>query len=176
MTSTQVIFLIIALVTIFSAVMVVGSRKLFHSALWLILSFLGVAASFALLEASFFAIVQVLVYIGAIAILIIFAIMLTRDIMQDERVQINRSWGLVLILLITIFSVLLGLFVTWSGFQTLLTPLAYSGQENILAFGQALLAPDGYALPFEAASVLLLAAMVGGIYIAMERKQEGDAA
>jgi NADH-quinone oxidoreductase subunit J len=176
MTATQIIFLITAFVTIFSAVMVVGSRKLFHSALWLILSFLGVAASFALLEASFFAIVQLLVYIGAIAILIIFAIMLTRDIMQTEDLQINRSWGLVLILIGTIFSVLIGLFVTWSGFQTILTPLGVSGQENILAFGQAILSPDGYALPFEASSVLLLAAMVGGIYIAMERKQGGDEA
>jgi NADH-quinone oxidoreductase subunit J len=176
MTSTQVIFLITALVTIFSAVMVVGSRKLFHSALWLILSFLGVAASFALLEASFFAIVQLLVYIGAIAILIIFAIMLTRDIMEVERQQINRSWGLVLILVITIFSVLLGLYSTWSGFQTILNPLGTSGQENILAFGKAILAPDGFALPFEASSVLLLAAMIGGIYIAMERKQGGDEA
>lgn len=174
MTAIQVIFLITALVTLFSAIMVVSVKKLFHAALWLILSFLGVATSFALLEASFFAIVQLLVYIGAIAILIIFAIMLTRDIMREEQQQINRSWGLTLVLVVTIFAVLMGLFATWSGFQAVLTPLNTSGQEHVLAFGESILSPDGYALPFEASSVLLLAALLGGIYIAMDERRGGN--
>ncbi len=174
MTGLQITFLITALVTLFSAIMVVSVKKLFHAALWLILSFLGVAASFALIEASFFAIVQLLVYIGAIAILIIFAIMLTRDIMREEHEQVNRSWGLALILVLTIFAVLIGLFSTWTGFQAILNPLGTSGQEHILAFGEAILSPDGFALPFEASSVLLLAALLGGIYIAMDKKRGGN--
>lgn len=170
MTIPQVIFLIIALVTSFSAIMVVSMRNLFHAALWLILALLGVAALFALLEASFFAAVQLLVYIGAIAILIIFAIMLTRHIMTEEETQINRLWGLALILLAVVFAIIIGQISTWTGFNEVLVNLNMSGQENVIHFGEALLSQQGYALPFETASVLLFAALLGGVYIAMDKK------
>lgn len=170
MTIQQIIFLIIALVTSFSAIMVVSLRNLFHSALWLILTLLGVAAFFALLEASFFAAVQLLVYIGAIAILIIFAIMLTRHIMTEEESQINRLWGIALILLAVVFAIIIGQVSTWTGFNEVLVNLNKSGQENIIGFGESLLSQQGYALPFETASVLLFAALLGGVYIAMDKK------
>ncbi len=170
MTIPQVIFLIIALVTSFSAVMVVSIRNLFHAALWLILALLGVAALFALLEASFFAAVQLLVYIGAIAILIIFAIMLTRHIMTEEETQINRLWGLALIFLAVVFAIIIGQISVWTGFNEILVNLNMSGQENIISFGEALLSQQGYALPFETASVLLFAALLGGVYIAIDKK------
>ena len=67
MTGMQVIFLISAVVTVFSGIMMVSTRKLIQAALWLILSLFGVAVIFALLETSFLAIVQVVVYIGAIS-------------------------------------------------------------------------------------------------------------
>ena len=69
-------------------------RNLVHAALALIVSFFGVAIIFVLLQAGFLAAVQVVLYIGAIAILIIFAIMLTRRVMQDTGPQINRQWWL----------------------------------------------------------------------------------
>ena len=75
--------------------MVVTSRNLLHSALWLIVSFFGIAGIFILLQAEFLAVVQVLVYIGAIATLIIFAIMLTRRIMDPQQPRFNSQWGLV---------------------------------------------------------------------------------
>ena len=78
MSAQQFFFLVTAAVILVSAVMTVITRKMMHSALWFVLALLGVAVIFALLEASFFAVVQVLVYVGAIAILIIFAVMLTR--------------------------------------------------------------------------------------------------
>jgi NADH-quinone oxidoreductase subunit J len=103
-TPLQIVFLLVSIVTIFSAILVVSLQKIFHAALWLIVTLMGVAILFVLLEASFFAAVQILVYIGAIAIILIFAIMLTRNIMSDEEMQSNRSWGLVL-LLVLVFTV-----------------------------------------------------------------------
>ncbi len=82
--AAQVIFILVAAVTLFSAVMVVSVRRMMHAALWLIVTLLGVAVLFVLLQAGFFAVVQVLIYIGAIAILIIFAVMLTRQVMSEK--------------------------------------------------------------------------------------------
>jgi len=169
-TPLQIVFLLVSLVTIISAIFVVSLRKIFHAALWLIVTLMGVAIIFALLEASFFAAVQILVYIGAIAIILIFAIMLTRNIMSDEEMQINRSWGIVL-LLVLIFSVIFISQLSSSAvINTTLVPLEFQGQESIIAFGVGLLDPAGYALPFELASLLLLGALVGGVYIAMDKK------
>ncbi|PKO12321.1 MAG: hypothetical protein CVU39_24555 [Chloroflexi bacterium HGW-Chloroflexi-10] len=170
MTITELLFLVVAAVTLFSAVMVVSLRKLFHSALWLVMALLGVASLFAMLEASFFAAVQLLVYIGAIAILLIFAVMLTRNIMTDDDIQHNRSWGISLVLVAIIFVLLVTQMSTWSGFNISLIGLEMQGQENIILFGKALLDPTGFALPFESASILLLAALIGGVYIALDRK------
>ncbi|HZW04362.1 MAG TPA: NADH-quinone oxidoreductase subunit J, partial [Anaerolineaceae bacterium] len=92
MTSLQIVFLLISLVTITSGVMMVSSRRLMHAALWLVLTLLGVAMIFATLQASFFAVAQVLVYIGAIAILFIFALMLTYGAMTITSPNWNRGW------------------------------------------------------------------------------------
>lgn len=170
MTPLQIVFILVSLVTIVSAIFVVSLRKIFHAALWLIVTLMGVAIIFALLEASFFAAVQILVYIGAIAIILIFAIMLTRNIMSDEEMQSNRSWGIVLFLVLIFTVIFISQLSSSDVFNTILIPLEIQGQENIIAFGEGLLDPAGYALPFELASLLLLGAMVGGVYIAMDKK------
>jgi NADH-quinone oxidoreductase subunit J len=131
---------------------------------------MGVAIIFALLEASFFAAVQILVYIGAIAIILIFAIMLTRNIMSDDEIQINRSWGIVMLLVLIFAVIFISQLSSSAVISTTLVPLEFQGQENIIAFGEGLLDPAGYALPFELASLLLLGALVGGVYIAMDKK------
>ena len=92
MSTAQVIFILVAAVTLFSAVMVVSVRRMMHAALWLIVTLLGVAILFVLLRSGFFAVVQVLIYIGAISILIIFAVMLTRQVMSEKEPQLNRAW------------------------------------------------------------------------------------
>jgi len=79
MTILQILFLAISAITLIASIMVVASPNLFHAALWLVLTLAGVAVFFVLLQASFLAMVQVVVYIGAIAILVIFAVMLTRS-------------------------------------------------------------------------------------------------
>jgi NADH-quinone oxidoreductase subunit J len=76
MTGEQITFLVVALFTLGSGFMVVTTGNLVHAALWLVSTLFGVAVTYAVLDAAFLAVVQVVVYIGAIAILFIFAVML----------------------------------------------------------------------------------------------------
>jgi NADH-quinone oxidoreductase subunit J len=108
----QIIFLIVAAITLGAAVMVVTVRNLVHAALWLILALFGVAITFALLNAPFFTVVQVVIYIGAISILMIFAIMLTRRTMQDSGRSVNPGWWLAGFLSLVLFAGLLWMFST----------------------------------------------------------------
>src|SRR5574342_928495 len=103
MTGEQIIFILVALFTLGSGFMVVTTRNLVHAALWLVSTLFGVAVTFALLSASFLAVVQVVVYIGAIAILFIFAVMLTRKDMRDKGPQMNRNWWFGVLLAVLTF-------------------------------------------------------------------------
>jgi NADH-quinone oxidoreductase subunit J len=171
MSALQIIFLLSAAVTLFSAGMVVSTRKMLHAALWLILALFGVAVIFATLQNGFFAVVQVVVYIGAIAILLIFAVMLTRRVMEDTGPQVNPNWAIAAIVSVGVLVGLGGMLIPWTGMAA--APAEYTAEMQagtISQLGQALVAPGGYVLPFEAASVLLLAALIGSIYVAWERK------
>ena len=171
MSAAQVIFILVAAVTLISAVMVVSVRRMMHAALWLIVTLLGVAVLFVLLQAGFFAVVQVLIYIGAIAILIIFAVMLTRQVMSEKSPQLNRGWvaglaaaGGLMVILALVFRDFPG-----SGSTTMGDPAAADAARLGLAFSD----PNGFAIPFEVASILLVAALIGTIYVALERKDGG---
>src|SRR5512147_2984525 len=115
MTGEQITFLVVAFVVLGSALMVVTTRNLVHAALWLIATLFGVAVTFALLSASFLAVVQVVVYIGAIAILFIFAVMLTRKDMRDQGPQLNKNWWVGASLAVMTFGGLFFLLQGWSG-------------------------------------------------------------
>lgn len=168
MTLMQLIFLVNGVVTLFAALMMVTARKLIHTALWLVLCLFGVAAVFGLLEVGFFVIVQILVYIGAISILIIFAVMLTRNA-EDETYKNNHRWVLTgIIAALVLAGILLALF-TWPAVGTLSTALS-AEQMDIGQMGLALVDPQAYVIPFEVSSLLLLAALIGAIYVGIERK------
>ena len=92
MTAEQIIFLLTGALILGSALMVVTVRNLLHAALWLVAALFGVAVLYAILQASFLAVVQVVVYIGAIAILFIFAVMLTRRELMDKGRQTRSNW------------------------------------------------------------------------------------
>ena len=159
-----VFFAILSVITLGAALMVVTSRNLLHSALWLIVSFFGIAGVFILLQAEFLAVAQVLIYIGAIAMLIIFAIMLTRRIMDPQQPRFNSQWGLV-----GGFAALL-----FVGLAAVVTRVAWpvaAGEVPADAIAQLGVDFVGvYAVPFEVASVLLVVAMIGSIIIARERE------
>ncbi|MBN8656319.1 MAG: NADH-quinone oxidoreductase subunit J [Anaerolineae bacterium] len=165
MTAEQIIFLIVALYTLGSALMVVTTRNLVHAALWLVSTLFGVAVVYALLNASFIAVVQVVVYIGAIAILFIFAVMLTRKDMRDSGPQMNKNWWLGALVAVLAFAGLAFLLSGWSGFTKTAAQLP-AEFDAISLLGEALVSPEAYVLPFEVASVLLLAALVGAVYVA----------
>ena len=169
MTALQIIFILVAAITLGGAVMVVTVRNLVHAALWLILSLFGIAVMFALLNAGFLAVVQVVIYIGAIAILMIFAIMLTRRVMQDVGSQLNPGWWIAGLLSVVLFGGLVWMLEKWEDFY-LRMPVLAADADPLRLLGQALVSPNAYVLPFELASVLLLAALVGAIMVASERQ------
>jgi len=165
MNVSQVVFIILSAVTLVGAVGVVTNRNLFRSALALVLSFVGVAGFYILLEAEFLAMVQLLVYVGAISILLIFAIMLSQRMMAPDFKAQNEQWLGGLLVAVVLFGILALILLTvgW--------PVAEAAvpADTISALGQALVSPDQYALVFEVASVLLLVALVGAVIIARER-------
>jgi NADH-quinone oxidoreductase subunit J len=167
-------FVILSLFTLGGGLMVALDRNLFHGALWLLVSLFGVAGLFVMLAAPFLAAVQVLVYMGAIVILIIFAIMLTRRVM-GAREAANSQWPIGLLMaalafLVIAFALVIATSSTGSTVTPLLAqaPLAAVSPDSLVSFGQALVDPGQYALPFELASLLLTGAMIGAIVIARE--------
>ena len=169
MTAEQILFLVVALFTLGSGFMVVTTRNLIHAALWLIATLFGVAVVFAFLNAGFLAVVQVVVYIGAIAILFIFAVMLTRKEMRDQGPQMNRNWWFGALVAVSTFGGLFFLLQGWSGLSKTAAGFP-SGFDAVSELGNALVSPDAFVLPFEVASVLLVAALVGAVYVAFNRK------
>jgi NADH-quinone oxidoreductase subunit J len=170
MTADHVIFLLAAALTLGSAIAVVTVRNLVHAALALIVSLFGVAIVFVLLQAGFLAAVQVILYIGAIAILIIFAIMLTRRVMEDTGPQINQQWWLAALLSVALFAALIVVLRQVPGLQEAVPPTALDTEAGLRQLGAALVDPNQFMLPFEVASVLLLVALIGSIVIAGDRK------
>jgi NADH-quinone oxidoreductase subunit J len=167
---TQAAFLAVGALILGSALLVVVSRDLVHAALWLIVTLFGVAILYALLDAGFLAVVQVVIYIGAIAILFIFAVMLTRKEIRDRGPQLNRGWWLSVVLSGLVFGGLYWMLQGWDGFSKLAGNIPASF-DAVGSLGNALVSPDAFVLPFEVASVLLLAALIGAVYVAFTRKQ-----
>jgi NADH:ubiquinone oxidoreductase subunit 6 (subunit J) len=126
--------------------------------------------------------VQVAVYIGAIAILIIFTVMLTRRVMGDSGSQANRTWWLAAFIAVVMFGALLALLAQIPDWWASPPPLlAASGDFLVEDLGASLVDLDRYVVPFEAASVLLLAALIGAIVLARpgdpsDRPSKGDEA
>lgn len=171
MTFTQVLFLIFAVIILGSAFMVVTTKKMIHAAFWLISTLFGVAALYAMLNAGFMAMVQIVVYVGAIAILFIFAIMLTRKDLRDSATPLNKNWSIAALIGLMSFGGLLTLLNNWTGINKQ-APELPSGMDTIADLGEALVSPNAYLLPFEVASVLLLAALIGAVYVANQAKSE----
>ncbi len=178
----QIFFVLIAAVTLGFSVLVVTMRNLFHAALALMVAFLGVAVTYVTLGAGFLAMAQLLVYIGAISILIIFGIMMTRRIMSAEEEPFNGQAGLAAFTAVIFFAFTTYVFINYWPAVPAVSPLAMAPEvdpamidNSVVLLGQAFVNPNAYVLPFEVASVMLLAALVGSVFIAKPRIQEAEA-
>ena len=154
------LFVIVAIFTLGGALGVVSTRNVVHAALFLLLSLLGAAGAYLLLFAEFLALVQVLIYGGAVTIVVLFAVMLTRS-SEYPRITDNPQWPLGL-LTATVLSVVLGA-AFWLAPETATQPQAPAFTD----LGQSLFTK--WALPFEIASLVLLVALIGAIIIARQQ-------
>lgn len=171
-TVIQIIFALVAALVIGAATMVVTVRNVIHAALWLIASFFGVGALYLLLEAEFIAVVQVLVYVGAISILILFAIMLTRHVTGEGVRQLVEGWRLWATLLVSLGLFGAALVPTLIGHDWNVPPPPPADAPEALA-GPAELGRgfvNEFLLQFELAGVLLTVALIGAIVIAFEER------
>ena len=166
MTASQVIFYIISAFILGTGLLAVTTRKIFRSAIWLLFSLIGIAALFFWMQLEFIAAVQIIVYVGGIVVLIIFSIFLTQKA-GSEMARPVRSRALFASL-----AVLLGFALSYTLIYRYDFQPAGSQQLNasVSEIGKQMLSTSygGYALPFEAVSMLLLAAMIGCIVIAMK--------
>lgn len=166
MTVEQVVFYILTIFVIGGGLGVAATNNLYYSALFLTTSLAGMAGFFVLLSAGFLAAVQVIVYIGAIAILILFAIMLSRNLMTTGEPQSNDQIALGSVVAVLLYGALTYVVsrVEW--------PLSGDApaQDMIERLGVGFL--GSYLIPFEVVSVLLLVALVGGIILAREVEPE----
>lgn len=169
--SIVIAFIIFSILVLGGAIGVVLTRNLFRGTIWLMFSLFGAAGYFVLLSAPFLAAVQVLVYIGAIAILFTFAVMLTRSLTQI-RDRFTRVWWNLASAVLLFVVLLVVIMPVWGGFAVG-DELLFANVQSTTDLGVALVARggegvEGFVLPFEVASLLLTAAMVGAIVIARE--------
>ena len=156
----QIVFYLFAFLIVVSALAVVSLRNIFHCALFLILCLFCVAGIYVLLYAEFIAVVQILLYVGAVSVLIIFAIMLTSQLAGRHAAMTNEQTFLGAFLsLVMLFGIVYALTNTFFRMSDQGLP-----QKSSFEIGRLLMTT--FVLPFELVSVLLLAALIGAIVIA----------
>lgn len=150
----------IAVFVLLSAIAVVRHPNIFHAGLSLVATFGGVAALYVMLEAHFLAAVQVLVYVGAIAVILMFAVMLTQHLASREAdVPLSRhATSFLICAILAAFGISVVNAQTWS-----VKPFTYLEVKQI---GHLFLDRNGFLLPFELVAVLLLVALVGAVLVA----------
>lgn len=164
-TGASIAFWVMASTAVGSALGVILLKDIFHAALFLVVTFLSIAGLYVTLNADFIAAVQVLIYAGAISILLIFAILLTRDVQRGNPSNRLHALGLFLggVLLATLIVVIVN------------TDWRLSNQAPLDSTTAALadaIFSDKFVLPLEIASVLLLAAMIGAVVLARGREED----
>ena len=156
-------FWIMAVVAVVAALGVVFLRNVFRAALSLVLCFLTVAGLYVTLSADFLAAVQILVYVGAISVLIILAVMMTREVQQGSPA--NRLKLPVFIVAVVILGIMVYTVMKTNWQVSAEAPLA----PTTIPLANKLFSENGFILPVEIAAVLLLAAILGAIVIAREK-------
>ena len=165
MVAQNIFFYVIAATMVGAAVVVVTNRNIVRSALALIVVFAGVAAQFVILAAEFVAVTQVLVYIGAIMVLVLFGIMLTKSKIGRDLDSTNEHWWVGVITALLLVGVMGYALIDYFGDDPLPAErqIATVNDSNTATVSDAIFGQ--YLIPFEVISVLLLAALVGAIVI-----------
>ncbi len=158
-------FWILAGLTLVSGGGVMVSRNLLHAVLFLIVTFIGVAGFFVLLSADFIAMAQIIIYVGAISVLVLFAVVLTPRAGRDNG---ESRYAVVAVSLAVALAAVFIFVITDTDWPKVAADPALTGRE----LGDALL--TRWALPFEIASVLLTAALVGAIMLARTPEEEAE--
>lgn len=158
-------FAIISVLTIAAATAAMSLRNLVHCALALAVAFVGLAAVYLQLDAQFVGFAQILVYVGAVAILVVFAVLLTRGGEAPEKSVFSASWIWGLAVVIAVYGVL-----TWAIDKSAVTRRELPPQTGatVKQIGDALMTK--YVLPLEVVGLLLTAALIGAVIIAMREK------
>ncbi|TMJ19275.1 MAG: NADH-quinone oxidoreductase subunit J [Alphaproteobacteria bacterium] len=166
------VFYLFATLVIASGVMTISSRNPVHSVLWLILAFFNAAGLFLLIGAEFLAFLLVIVYVGAVAVLFLFVVMMLDVDFAELRAGVARYWpfgfGLAGVILAEIF---FGA-IAWNagGIAIDGRPAPAARQSNIVALGELLY--TRYLFIFEAAGIVLLVAMVGAIVLTRRKRSD----
>jgi len=158
----SVAFLVIAIITISGALAAATLRKLIHAALCLVIAFVGLAASFFLLGAEFVGLVQVFVYVGAVAVLIVFTILLTRREVNGTR---GINWGGAVVAL----AVFGGLLWTILKTKSLAIPAPQIEPLTVKRIGEVLM--TDFVWPLQCVGLVLTAALIGALVLVMEEKR-----
>ena len=154
-------FWVLTAVTLGSALLIVLTRNIFHAVLSLIVSFLGIAGLYIILSADFIAVAQVLVYAGAVSVLMVFALMLTP---REARDNAGNYLQLPALALATVVGAIVTAAAITTDWQELEDDESFDATSQLI--GEALI--DKWVLPFEVAAVLLLVAMIGAIMLVRE--------
>jgi NADH:ubiquinone oxidoreductase subunit 6 (subunit J) len=165
---TEIAFWTLAIVTVGGALGVVRTHNMFRAALLLVVSFVGVAGIFALVNAEFLAVVQLLVYAGGVAVLVIFAAMITTNVTEGNRSTGTQPFAVlvsVVLLSALVFAILQAEWMLLP--DDMPAPLAAAFVDTPAAIGRMLL--NEFVLPFEIAGVVLLAAVIGALSLVRER-------
>jgi NADH-quinone oxidoreductase subunit J len=171
----KILFIVFAVLAVAGGVGTITRKNVVHALLFLLFTFLNVAAVFFLTQAYFLAVVQILVYAGAIMVLFFFVIMLLnlRTFEQEEQTHRKQRWlALALSVLVLAEFVIVLAGITFTSARGGFTPEAISeAGGGTRVFGEALF--NNMLLPFEVASVILLVAMVGAIILVKREKTAG---
>jgi NADH-quinone oxidoreductase subunit J len=157
-------FYIIAAAMLWGAFRVVTTKNVVHAALWLVVVLGGIAAQYILAAAEFVAISQVLVYIGAVTVLFLFGIMLTRATIGADTDTYNKGWVVGIPVALMIFGLLAYVTLDFTEDSTLVDPTAEQIAGATTAISDGYLGP--YLVPLIAVSFVLLAAAIGAIVLA----------
>ena len=163
MTAQLVVFYLLSAITVVSSLGVVLTRNVVHAAFMLLVALLAVAGIFLVAISEFLALAQVLIYGGAVTVVVLFAIMLTRS--DDQPRSDNIQWPLALLVATVTFAFIVVVFVA-SDVETLdgTTRVATDTESNFEVLGLELF--TNWAIPFELASLVLLVSLIGAILLA----------